>query len=201
MFQRSIRNSTLIAAVLLTLSAAARADCETDMAQLDQVLKAPSLTTDARKALLTAKKQAIAAVKTDDDVTCNKVITAALKQAGVMHAPASAAPAAVAAPSTTPSATPPATALGDLSTYKVIAADALRIMRSGDLPAAKTRIKDLETSWDQAAPRLRARNADAWKTIDKAIDRALSELRAGKPAASSSAQALTDLLVVIDTSK
>lgn len=201
MFQRSIRNSTLIAAVLLTLSAAARADCETDMAQLDQVLKAPSLTTDARKALLAAKKQAIAAVKTDDDVTCNKVITAALKQAGVMPAPASAAPAAVAAPSTTPSATPPATALGDLSTYKVIAADALRIMRSGDLPAAKTRIKDLETSWDQAAPRLRARNADAWKTIDKAIDRALSELRAGKPAASSSAQALTDLLVVIDTSK
>lgn len=197
MFQRSIRNSTLIAAVLLTLSAAARADCETDMAQLDQVLKAPSLTTDARKALLAAKKQAIAAVKTDDDVTCNKVITAALKQAGVMPAPASAAPAALAAPSTTPSAT----ALGDLSTYKVIAADALRIMRSGDLPAAKTRIKDLETSWDQAAPRLRARNADAWKTIDKAIDRALSELRAGKPAASSSAQALTDLLVVIDTSK
>ena len=197
MFRLPIRNSTLIAAVLLTLSAAARADCETDMAQLDQVLKTSSLTTDARKALLAAKKQAVAAVKTDDDVTCNKVITAALKQAGVMRAPASAAPAAVAAPS----ATATASALGDLSTFKAIAADTLRITKSGDLPAAKTRVKDLETSWDQAAPRLRARNADAWKTIDKAIDRALSELRAGKPVASGSTQALTDLLVVIDTSK
>ena len=197
MFQRSIRNSTLIAAVLLTLSVAACADCETDMAQLDQVLKTPSLTTDAGKALLAAKKQAIAAVKTDDDATCNKVITAALKQAGVTPAPASAAPAAVAAPSAAASAT----ALGDLSTFKAIAADTLRITRSGDVPAAKTRIQDLETSWDQAAPRLRARNADAWKTVDKAIDRALSELRASKPAASSSTQALTDLLVMIDTSR
>lgn len=193
MFRPSVRNSTLIAAALLTLSAAARADCETDMAQLDQVLKIPNLTTDARKALLAAKKQAIVAVKTDDDATCNKVITTALKQAGAVPAPASAAPATAAAPS--------AAALGDLSTFKAIAADTLRITKSGDLPAAKTRVKDLETSWDQAAPRLRTRNADAWRTIDKAIDHALSELRAGNPAASSSAQALTDLLVVIDTSK
>ena len=169
------------------------ADCETDMAQLDQVLKTPSLIADARKALLAAKKQAVAAVKTDDDATCNKVITAALKQAGVVPALASAAPATATAPS--------ATALGDLSTFKAIAADTLRITKAGDLLAAKTRIKDLETSWDQAAPRLRTRNADAWKIVDKAIDRALSELRAGRPAASSSTQALTDLLAVIDTSK
>lgn len=201
MFQPSIRSSTLIATALLTLSATARADCETDMAQIDQVLKTPSLTTDARKALLAAKKQAVAAVKTDDDATCNKVITAALKQAGVVPAPASAALATVAAPSSAATALTTATALGDLSTFKTIAADTLRITRSGDLPAAKTRIKDLEASWDQAAPRLRTRNADAWKTVDKAIDRALSELRAGKPVASSSTQALTDLLVVIDTSK
>ena len=193
MFQPSLRNFTLIAAAFLTLSAAARADCETDMAQLDQVLKTPSLIADARKALLAAKKQAVAAVKTDDDATCNKVITAALKQAGVVPALASAAPATATAPS--------ATALGDLSTFKAIAADTLRITKAGDLLAAKTRIKDLETSWDQAAPRLRTRNADAWKIVDKAIDRALSELRAGRPAASSSTQALTDLLAVIDTSK
>lgn len=201
MFQPSIRSSTLIAAVLLTLSATARADCETDMAQIDQVLKTPSLTTDARRALLAAKKQAVAAVKTDDDATCNKVITAALKQAGVVPAPATAALPTVATPSAASTASTTDTALGDLSTFKAIAADTLRITKAGDLPAAKKRIKDLETSWDQAAPRLRTRNADAWKTVDKAIDRALSELRAGKPAASSSTQALTDLMAVIDTSK
>ena len=201
MLRSSIRNSILIAAVLLTLSTAVRADCETDTAQIDQALKTRSLTTDARNALLVAKKQAIAAVKTDDDATCNKVITTALKQAGVVPAPPSAALATAAAPSAGVKASTLAPTLGDLSTFKAIAADTLRITKSGDLSAAKTRIKDLETSWDQAQARLKARNPETWKTVDKAIDRALSELRAGKPAVSSSAQALTDLLIVIDASK
>ena len=78
MSQRSIRCSAIIAAALLSVAAAARADCEADMAQLDQVLKNPSLSAAGRTGLLEAKKKAIAAVKTDDDAACNKVIVGAI---------------------------------------------------------------------------------------------------------------------------
>ena len=95
----------------------------------------------------------------------------------------------------------PASSLGDLTPFRSLASAALRLVKLGDLPSATVSIKDLETAWDQAEPRLRPRNADAWKTVDKAIDRALSALQANKPDAVSSAQALTELLAVMDTEK
>lgn len=193
MSQKFTPCAAIIAAALLSVAAAARADCEADMVQLDQVLKNPSLSATAKTALLEAKKKAIAAVKTDDDATCNKVIVAAIKQAGV----APAAPA----PTTAATAGKAAPALGDLTPFRTLASTTLRLVKLGDLPNAKMSVKDLETAWDQAEPRLRPRNADTWKTVDQAIDRALSALRASKPDGASSAQALTDLLAVIDASK
>lgn len=71
--------------------------------------------------------------------------------------------------------------LGDLSPFKKIALDALHIVESGDLPKAKARVKDLETAWDNAEEKLRAANAESWTAVDKAIDRALTQLRSGKP--------------------
>ena len=88
--------------------------------------------------------------------------------------------------------------LGDLSSFRAIAADTLAIVNTGKLTRAKARIKDLETSWDNAEARLRPRNPEQWRIIDKSIDAALTQVRADTPQPAAAKDALQNLLAVMD---
>ena len=169
---------------LFTLSIA-RADCESDLTLLETAMAAPNLTPKAKAVLDAAGVAGAAAMKKDDDATCNKAVMDGLAMAGISPPPA--APAATGA-------------LGDLSSFRAIATDAVKVVKTGDFAAAKAKIKELEAAWDHSAKALKTANLDKWTVIDKALDTAFKSVRAASPKPDSSAAALQAVIAAIDKS-
>ena len=187
-----LKTSLLMSLGLLALvgtTSFAFADCEADLVDLEAAMAKPGVSPSALAAMQAAGEKASDAMRKDDDATCHSLVTDALKDGG-------------AAPAASGATTPPvaAGALGDLSAFKAITNELLALVKKGDLAGAKNHIKDLETSWDQARPKLHAMNVAAWDKMDGAIDVALKALRASNPDAKASGDALAALLVVIDAS-
>lgn len=84
--------------------------------------------------------------------------------------------------------------LGDLTPFIAITNDVIRIVETGQLAAAKARITDLESAWDQAEETMQPKSPNDWTAVDKSIDRSLAQLRSGQPEAAASMAALKTLL-------
>lgn len=88
--------------------------------------------------------------------------------------------------------------LGNLAKFRTIATDASALLETGDIAAAKLRLKDLETSWDEAEAGLKPRAAAAWHEVDKAIDRTLTAIRSTSPNLEACKAAIKGLIAVMD---
>ncbi|EEW25068.1 hypothetical protein [Rhodobacter ferrooxidans] len=102
-------------------------------------------------------------------------------------------------PGVAATSTTAAPGLGDMSAFSAIVTDVQTIAATGNLAAAKVRIKDFETTWDDQATSLRALDGNAWGTIDDAADAALAALRAGTPDAANVDATLTALQATLTT--
>lgn len=89
--------------------------------------------------------------------------------------------------------------LGDLSAFRKIAEEMLRLVRAGDMSGAKSRASDLETAWDNAQARLRPMNPEKWTLMDNAIDDVLRKVRSVKQNGAESSASLESLIAVINT--
>jgi uncharacterized membrane-anchored protein len=91
-----------------------------------------------------------------------------------------------------------ASPLGDLSSFRKITEDTLSLVRANNLSAATTRVKDLETAWDNAQARLKSMNSSKWSVVDKSIDTVLRQLRAANPDPAGCKTALESLVSTLD---
>jgi uncharacterized membrane-anchored protein len=78
--------------------------------------------------------------------------------------------------------------------FRTITQDTLAKIQAGDQTGATTRIKDLETAWDDDQPTLQPLDDTGWTVLDGQIDTVLKALRASTPDPTTETQTLTTLL-------
>jgi uncharacterized membrane-anchored protein len=82
----------------------------------------------------------------------------------------------------------------EIAKFRTIAQDTLAKLQAGDQSGATTRIKDLETAWDDDQSTLQPLNQNGWRSLDGQIDSVLKALRASNPDPATEHQTLTALL-------
>jgi uncharacterized membrane-anchored protein len=97
------------------------------------------------------------------------------------------------APGQAASKFPPA----DVAKFRTITQDTLTKVEAGDHAGAVTRIKDLETAWDDAQPTLQPMDDATWTAIDGRIDAVLTAIRDTNPDPATEKQTLGDLLTAL----
>ena len=85
----------------------------------------------------------------------------------------------------------------EVAKFRTIAQDTLAKVQAGDQTGAKTRIKDLETAWDDDQATLQPLDDNAWRVLDGRIDSVLKALRASQPDPATETQTLTALLTAL----
>jgi uncharacterized membrane-anchored protein len=85
----------------------------------------------------------------------------------------------------------------EVAKFRTIAQDTLAKVQAGDQAGATTRIKDLETAWDDDQVTLQPLDDTAWRILDGRIDSVLKAVRASHPDPTSEMQSLTALLTAL----
>ncbi len=72
----------------------------------------------------------------------------------------------------------------DMSPYKALAEEALKLIASKEYPAAEKKIVECEDKFDAGTTKLKAADRKVWTVIDKQMDVAIDAVKAAKDAAS-----------------
>ncbi len=84
----------------------------------------------------------------------------------------------------------------DMSAFKTITEDALKLVKTSDYSGAQKKTLELEGKWDEGTKALKAADRKLWNTIDKQMDAAIDACKAAKDASSGekATAALNDFL-------
>jgi uncharacterized membrane-anchored protein len=85
----------------------------------------------------------------------------------------------------------------DVANFRTITQDTLAKVNAGDQTGATSRVKDLETAWDDGQSELQPMDDATWTAVDGRIDAVLTSLRDGSPNPATEKHALDDLLTAL----
>ncbi|OYD67629.1 putative membrane-anchored protein [Rhodococcus sp. OK302] len=86
---------------------------------------------------------------------------------------------------------------GTVTELRTVVGDALAGVQAGSQSDAKSKVKELETTWDDNQSTLQPLDAAGWSALDARIDKVLSAVRAGNPDTSTETATLTALLAAL----
>ena len=82
----------------------------------------------------------------------------------------------------------------DMSPYKALAEEALKLVQAGDTAKALEKTLELEKKFDEGTKALRAADRKVWKTIDIQMDVAIEACKGEKPDKDKATAALNDFI-------